>query len=136
MKNQFQTASTASKNMKILLLVWAVMSVLALLGLKVSIVTCIFLECMILFMSLFMLLMVSKTKWILNFENAYLTITNTANHQQYSFEDLNYHDFIFSQNKRQKRSNSGDLKIKGSSAIMNDVQRFEELKAYILENFQ
>ncbi|MBQ7336709.1 MAG: hypothetical protein IJW92_09595 [Clostridia bacterium] len=136
MKNQFRTISMSKKNIKVVLLTWAVMSAVALLGLLISVAACIFFEAIILFVCLFMLFLVSKTKWILDFEDASLTITNMANHQQYYFEDLKYNDFLFLQNELQKGKNCGHLKIVGSSAVFNDVQQFEEMKSYIRDHFE
>lgn len=136
MKHQFQTVSSARKNVIAVAIVWAVLAGSALLGLLVSAVTCIFLEGMLLLVFLFVLFSVSKTKWGLYFENSLLIITNFANHRQYRLEDLRREDFVFVQNECQKKKNCGHLKIMGCSAVFNDVQQFEALKAYIREHFQ
>ena len=70
MKHQFQTVSSARKNVIAVAIVWVVLAGLALLGLLVSAVTCIFLEGMLLLVFLFVLFSVSKTKWGLYFDVA------------------------------------------------------------------
>ena len=135
MTDQFQTISSPAKNMKVILVVWCIMSALALFALQIAVVTCIFFEVIILLVCAIMLLITSKTKWILDFQGSQLTITNTANRQCFSFDKLALNDFVFSQTARQKAGNRGHLKIKGSSAVFNDVSSFEEMKAYIQVHF-
>lgn len=72
----------------------------------------------------------------MRFEGNLLVITNTANQEQFYLKDLRHSDFVFSQSQAQKKKNCAHLKIIGSSAVFNDVQNVEELKAYIDENFQ
>lgn len=81
------------------------------------------------------LLIVSRTKWALDFDGTLLTITNLANRQQYYFNDLKHSDFVFTQSNSQKSKNCAHLKIIGSTAVFNDVQSFEELKSYIDQVF-
>ncbi len=135
MTDQFQTISSPVKNMIAVLVAWCIMSAAALYGLTIAVVTCIFFEAIIFLACAFTLFLVSRTRWILDFQGSVLTITNTANHRQFSFDDLALSDFVFSQNQRQKGENRGHLKIKGSSAVFNDVQSFEEMKAYIQDHF-
>ena len=135
MENQFETISSAKKNVRVLLFIWLAMAIIALLGLKVSIVAWAFFECMVAISCLMMLLLTARVKWRMRFEGTLLVITNTLNHQQFYLNDLKKSDFIFSQSNVQKKKNCAHLKIIGSSAAFNDVQNFEELKAYIDQNF-
>ncbi len=135
MKHHFQTVSSAKKNMLVIVVLWAVLSVAALFGLCISLITCALFEFLVLFTCLFLFILVSETKWVLDFENATLTLTNTANHRQYRIEELRQNDFIFSQNARQAAKNCGQLKIKDMPFVFNDVKDFEEMKAYIRAHF-
>ena len=135
MENQFETISSAQRNVRAVLIAWLAMALLALLGLKVSIVTWVFFEGMVAISCLAGLFLTAKGKWRMRFEGTLLTITNTANHSQYYLNDLKKSDFIFSQSSAQKKKNCAHLKIVGSSAVFNDVQNFEELKAYLDQNF-
>ena len=131
MENNFQTTSSSAKNVKAILITWAVLAAAAFLGLIVSIKAFIFFEALLLVSFGMMLLIVSRTKWLLDFDGTLLTITNLANKQQYYFDDLKHSDFVFTQNNTQRKKNCAHLKIVGSSAVFNDVQDFEALKSYI-----
>ncbi len=135
MENRFQTVSTSARNVKTIVISSIVMGVLACLGLKISFVTFIFLEVMVLMCCVIMVLMVSKVKWTMVFSGTYLTITNMANNKQYYFRNLKHSDFVFKQSETQKTKNCAHLKIVGASVVFNDVQHFSELKAYIDQNF-
>ena len=135
MESRFQTASTASRNVKTIVISCIVMGVLACLGLLVSIALFIFLEAIVLISCIIMVLTVSRVKWKMDFSGTCLTITNMATNQQYELCDLKHSDFVFKQSEAQKVKNCAHLKIVGSSAVFNDVQHFVELKAYIDQNF-
>ena len=135
MENRFQTVSTASRNVKTIVISCIVMAVLACLGLKISFMMFIYLEAMVLLCCIIMVIMGSKTKWNMIFSGTSLTITNMATNKQYYLRNLKHSDFIFKQSKTQKAKNCAHLKIIGSSAVFNDVQHFAELKAYIDQNF-
>ncbi|MBE6673960.1 MAG: hypothetical protein E7596_02515 [Ruminococcaceae bacterium] len=135
MKNNFQTISSSVRNIKAVLITCIVLAIVACFGLTISIGAFILFEAIILICCAVMLFTVSKVKWALYFEDNILTITNLANNNQYYFDDLKRSDFIFTQNKSQKERNRGHLKIVASSAVFNDVQSFEEMKAYIDRNF-
>ena len=136
MANQFQTVSTATKNVRTILLTWTVVAIIAVFAITISVATLIFFEAIIAISFLLSLYLVSKTKWVLVFEDDKLAIFNTGNKRGYSFEDLKKADFIIKQTDAQKAKNCGDLKIVGSSAVFNDVQNVSELSAYINENFK
>lgn len=136
MSDRFQTISSSKKNVNTMLITWACLSAAALLGLLVSAAACIFIEVIMLFVFLFMIMLVAKTRWLLEFEGRILTITNLANQQQYYFDDLTAKDFIITQTPSQKEKNSAHLKIMGSSAVFNDVQNISELNAYITSHFE
>ena len=136
MTNQFQTVSTVTKNIKTVLLTWAVMAIIAVFAITISFAALIFFEVIIALSCLLTLYVTSKTRWILVFEDNKLAIFNTGNQKGYSFEDLKKADFILKQNSAQKAKNCGDLKIEGSSAVFHDVQNISELNAYINENFK
>lgn len=131
MENKFQTTSTSAKNVKSVLITWVIFAAAAFLGLIASLKAFIFFEALLLVSFGMMLLIVSRTKWLLDFDGTLLTITNLANKQQYYFDDLKHSDFVFTQNNAQKSKNCAHLKIVGSSAVFNDVQDFEALKSYI-----
>ena len=88
MENKFQTSSTSAKNVKSVLITWVIFAVAAFLGLAVSVKAFIFFEALLLVSFGMMLLIVSRTKWLLDFDGTLLTITNLANKQQYYFDDL------------------------------------------------
>ena len=136
MDGQFQTISSSKKNIYIIVATFAVSALLALFGLMITVAACIFFEAVILFTAFIAIFAVSKTKWLLEFQNATLTITNLANHQQYYFNDLTRADFVFTQTAKQKAKNCGHLKIVGSSAVIYDVAHFAEMQAYIEAHFQ
>ena len=136
MNHQFKTVSSAKKNIIIISLCFAAMALLALFGLLITVAACIFFEVVILFTGFIAIFAVSKTKWQLDFQDATLTITNLANHQQFYFDDLTRKDFVFSQNAKQKEKNCGHLKIVGSSAVIYDVAHFAEMQAYIETHLQ
>lgn len=136
MSDRFQTVSSSKKNVNTMLITWACLSAAALLGLLVSVAVCIFMEVIMLFVFLFMIMLVAKTRWLLEFEGKLLTITNLANQQQYYFDDLTAKDFIITQTPSQKEKNSAHLKIMGSSAVFHDVQNISELNAYIASHFE
>ena len=131
MENKFQTISSSAKNVKSVLITWVIFAVAAFLGLIVSIKAFIFFEALLLVSFGMMLLIVSRTKWLLDFDGTLLTITNLANKQQYYFGDLKHSDFVFTQNNTQRKKNCAHLKIVGSSAVFNDVQDFEALKSCV-----
>lgn len=135
MENRFQTISSSVRNIKALIITWIVLSLVACFGLTISIGAFIFFEAIILACFAVMIFTVSRVRWMLYFEGTVLTITNLANRNQYYFDDLKRSDFVFTQSKSQKEKNRGHLKIVGSSAVFNDVQGFEEMKAYIDKSF-
>ena len=63
MENQFETISSAQRNVRTVLFVWLAMALLALLGLKVSIVTWVFFEGMVAISCLAALFLTAKGKW-------------------------------------------------------------------------
>ena len=135
--NQFQTMSSARKNMRVCVFTWIIMAGLACFALRVTVAFFIFLEALIAIMSLFILLITARAKWIIIFEDDNLEIINAANKKSYVFDPtLKQSDFIFKQTATQKAKNCGDLRIKDCSAIFNDVQNFAELQAYINKTFQ
>jgi hypothetical protein len=135
MSHEFRTVSSSKKNLIAGLITWVILSLAGLYGLTIAVITCLFFEGVIFLCCAVALIVTVRTKWILDFKGADLVITNTGNRRSYGFDRLTREDFVFTQSARQKAKNRGHLKIRGSSAVFNDVKDFEELKAYIQEHF-
>ena len=135
MNDQFKTISSPARNIRAILIAGGIASAAALYALTIAVVTFIFFEGIIILSLGLVLMLTARTRWILIFNGSQLTITNTGNGNTFGFSKLTRDDFVFKQSNGQKAKNRGDLRIKGSSAVMNDLADFEELKAYIETNF-
>ena len=136
MEQRFQTSSLPNKNRNILLQVWLTLAILALLGILISVPVFLYFEALLAFSFLLSLFLVSKTRWILVFENDKLTVINTGNRLRYFSETLTRSDFSITQTAAQRAKNRGDLKITGCPARLYDVQNIEELQIYLHQNFK
>ena len=112
------------------------MAILALLGILISVPVFLYFEALLAFSFLLSLFLVSKTRWILVFENDKLTVINTGNRLRYFSETLTRSDFSITQTAAQRAKNRGDLKITGCPARLYDVQNIEELQIYLHQNFK
>ena len=136
MEQRFQTSSLPNKNRNILLQVWLTLAILSLLGILISVPVFLYFEALLAFSFLLSLFLVSKTRWILVFENDKLTVINTGNRLRYFSETLTRSDFSITQTAAQRAKNRGDLKITGCPARLYDVQNIEELQIYLHQNFK
>ena len=136
MEQRFQTSSLPNKNRNILLQVWLTLAILSLLGILISVPVFLYFEALLAFSFLLSLFLVSKTRWILVFENDKLTVINTGNRLRYFSETLTRSDFSITQTAAQRAKNRGDLKITGCPARLYDVQNIEELQVYLYQNFK
>ncbi len=128
----FHTESSARKSQLVVLYVFFVLALLSLLGLKIALITCLYFEGMTLFCFIICFVLVSRTRWLLDFEDNVLILTFTANHNQYQLDDLTVSDFHFKQTAAQKKTNRCDLKLARFPFKLNGVNNYEELKAYII----
>ena len=131
----FHTESSARKSQLIILSVFIVLALLSLFGLKIALITCLYFEGMTLICFILCFVLVSKTRWLLDFQDNVLILTNTANHNQYRLDDLTGSDFHFKQTAVQMKANRCDLKLANLPFGLYDVNKYEELKAYIISAY-
>ena len=129
--NSFKTKSTARKSVLTIIYTFTPMFLLAFWGLKISIITWLYFECVLLLVFMFCLFLVSKTHWEIEFQNNNISLVNTGNHQSYYIENLTQSDLIIKQSQKQKKKNCCDLKIANTQFGIYDVKQCEELAAYI-----
>jgi len=132
--NSFKTRSSARKAVLIVICAYIPMFLLAFLGLKVTVVTWLYLECMLLLAFAFCLYIVSKTHWEIELQGSDINLVNTGNRQSYRFENLSQSDLILKQSEAQKRNNRCDLAIQNAPFRMYDVACHREMAAYIREH--
>ena len=136
-----ETFSTVSDSRKryflTMLIVWLVLSALALLGLKVALITCLFFEVIILLTCVFCWVLVRKTttRWRLEFEENTLLLTNLGKRQSYEVWDVPAEDFVLKQTKAQRKRDCGDLRIRNTMFTLIEVQNFSATKQYIETHF-
>ena len=135
MENQFETVSSSSKNVKTVAITYLAMAAIASLALIVSVAFFIFIEAILVMCCGMMLFITARVKWVLYFEDTSLYLTNMGNQRSFYLDGLKKSDFVFTQSNSQKEKNCANLKIVGSSAVIYDVQNYEELKAYLDNNF-
>ena len=131
----FHTESSARKNQLIIVYEYIVFALLSLFGLKIALITCLYFEGLVLVCFILGFVAVSKTRWLLDFQDNVLILTNTANHNQYRLEDLTFSDFHFKQTAVQMKANRCDLKIANLPFALYGVKNYEELKAYIISAY-
>ena len=131
----FHTESSARKSQLIILSVFIVLALLSLFGLKIALITCLYFEGMTQICFILCFVLVSKTRWLLDFQDNVLILTNTANHNQYRLDDLTGSDFHFKQTAVQMKANRCDLKLANLPFGLYDVNNYEELKAYIISAY-
>lgn len=133
--NTFNTRSTAEKSVRTTVFTFLPMFALAFLGLRVAVVTWLFLEGVLLLTFLFCLVISGKTHWEIQFEGDKVLVYNTGNRQSYVFEQLTQSDFHIRQTEKQAAKNTCDMKLEDAPFAFNDVQNCREMRAYIQENF-
>ena len=131
----FHTESSPRKGQITMFCTYLGMALLSLLGLKVSLVTCLYFEGLVLACMLLCFFFVSKTRWILDFHGRSLLLTNTGNRRQYRLDELSAADFHFSQSERQRRGNRCDLKLANLLFGIYDLHDCDALKRYVRENY-
>ena len=131
----FHTESSARKNQLVVLSVFIALALLSLFGLRIALITCLYFEGMTLICCIFCFVLVSKARWLLDFQDNVLILTNTANHKQYRLDDLTVSDFHFNQNAIQKKANRCNLKLANLPFALYSVKNYEELKAYIISAY-
>ena len=132
--DSFKTRSTARKSVLAIIYAYIPMFLLAFLGLKVAMITWLYLEGMLLLTSAFCLLLVSKTHWEIELQGNNISLVNTGNRQSYYLENLTQADFIIKQTQKQKNNNSCDLQIGNTPIRMYDVKHCDKLLIYIQEH--
>lgn len=132
--NSFKTRSTARKSVLTVIYTFIPMFLLAFLGLKIAVITWLYFESVLLLTFVFVLFLVSKTHWEMEFQDNNVYLMNTGNRQSYYIENLTQSDLIIKQNDRQRRKNCCDLKIKNTPFGIYDVKHHKELATYIQEN--
>ena len=133
--NSFRTRSSARKSVLTIIYTFIPMFALAFLGLKIAVVTWLFFEIVLLLVFGFTLFLTAKTHWEIQFENSKVLIYNTGNRQSYVFENIKQSDFHIKQSQKQKEANTCDMKIEDAVFAFYDVQSYQEMLAYIQENF-
>ena len=131
----FQTRSTSEKAVRTTVFTFIPIFALAFLGLRVAVITWLFLEGILLLTFLFCLALTAKTHWEIRFEAGNVLVYNTGNRQSYVFEQLRQSDFHIRQTEKQKAKNTCDMKLEDAPFAFCDVQNHREMMAYILENF-
>lgn len=131
----FHTESSARKNQLVILCVFIILALLSLFGLKIALITCLYFEGMTLLCFIICFVLVSKTRWLLDFQDNVLILTNTANHNQYRLDDLTVSDFHLKQTAVQMKANRCDLTLANLPFRLYDVKNYEELKAYITSTY-
>lgn len=131
----FQTRSTSEKSVRTTVFTFIPMFALAFLGLRVAVATWLFLEVMLLLVFAFCLILTAKTHWEIRFENDKVLVYNAGNRQSYVFEQLRQSDFHIKQTEKQKVKNTCDMKLEDAPFAFYDIQNYQEMRAYILENF-
>lgn len=134
--NSFHTESSSRKNVGAILYTYFGLALLSLLGLKIAVITCLYFEAVALISALMCFFAVSKTRWIMDFHDNTLLLTNTGNKKQYYIDNLSASDFHFKQSKKQRSANRCDLTLADYSFKLYDVNNYEELKQYVLAAFQ
>ena len=132
--NSFKTRSSARKAVLIVICAYIPVFLLAFLGLKVTVVTWLYLECMLLLAFAFCLYIVSKTHWEIELQGSDINLVNTGNRQSYHLENFRQGDFIITQTRAQKRRNCCDLQIADTLFRMYDVKHCDKLLIYIQEH--
>lgn len=133
--DSFTTRSTTRKSTMTILLTYLFLFLLAFLGLKIAVITWLFFEGVLLFAFLLCLFFVSRTHWEIEFQGQNLVMYNTGNHQSYCFDSLTRSDFQITQNIRQSRQNSCDMKIRNTPFGIYDVQNSDALNRYLEAHF-
>ena len=133
--NTFQTHSTAEKSVRTMIYTFLPMFALAFLGLRVAVVTWLFLEGMLLLVFAFCLILTAKTHWEIQFKEDKVLVYNTGNRQSYVFEQLTQSDFHIRQTEKQAAKNTCDMKLEDAPFAFNDVQNCREMQAYIRNHF-
>jgi len=129
----FHTESSSRQSVRTVFITCIVLALLALLGLKISFAAFLFFEGIMVATGIFMLFATSRARWLLDFRNANLHLTNTGNHKEYHLQKLTMEDFRFTQSARQKAKNRGNLRIRQYPAFgFYDVEKFAELQQYLL----
>ena len=91
--SSFKTRSTARKSVLAIVYTYIPMFLLAFLGLKIAMITWLYLESMLLLVFAFCLFLVSKTHWEIELQGNNISLVNTGNRQSYYIENLtqSYH---------------------------------------------
>jgi len=131
--SSFKTRSTARKSVLAIVYTYIPMFLLAFLGLKVAVITWLYLEGMLLLVFAFCLFLISKTHWEIELQGNNISLVNTGNRQSYYIENLIQADFIIKQTQKQKNNNSCDLQIRNTAFRMYDVKHCDKLLIYIQE---
>ena len=134
---RYHTQSSSRKVTQIALLAYLGMGLLALLGLLNNLATCLFLEGIVLFCILIVLIVVrKKVIWLLDFENHVLILTNGYDKYQYRIDDLCFEDYHFKQSPRQQAKNTCDLRIGKYPFGIYDVPNCAQLRQFLADVYQ
>lgn len=132
--NSFTTRSSARKNVHTMVFTFIPLFALAFFGLKINLTAWLFFEGILVLTFCFCLFLVAKTHWEIEFKGNHVFLYNTGNRQSYRVENLSGSDLLIKQTDAQKRKNLCDLKIKNTPFAIYDIERHNELAAYIQEN--
>ena len=123
---------------KALAVTFAVLSLIACLGLLVAGQTFVYLEAMMVICCAFTMILKSRSKhhFILEFEVAILYITNCATNDTYRVYDVPASDFLITQSGKERKTDYCSLLIKNTVFTFGGVKNCQALKDYIAQNFK
>lgn len=130
----FQTSSSPRRNILTVIFTFIPMFAIAFWGLKIAVVTWIFLEIILLLSCCYCLFLVSRVRWKIEIRGNTILLVNLGNRQSYYFDDLKQSDIVIKQTDAQKQKNCCDMRIQDSPFRLYDVDHCSEMTAYIREN--
>ena len=131
----FQSCSSSQKNKRTVVITFVCLFALSLFAWKVTVALWIFTLVVLSVAMGFCWFLTGNTWWQLAFSGTELELTNHGNKQSYTFQHLIRGDFLITQSEKQKRKDTCDLRIRGVSIRMDDVERCTELQRYIQQHY-
>ena len=143
MKNNTFVTQTDSKHVKkqqqkAFLGCFGVGSLLACVGFFVAWQTFLFLELLVLggCLGAFFKKRSEEHSWRLEFKGDELTVINLITNESFAVYDIPASDFVINQTKHEKKLNYCSLMIKDTVFMFGGLEKCEELKSYLKENYE
>lgn len=133
--DRFVTSSSSKKNVITLILTFCVMAAVCALAALVNVRLFLFLEGVILFSALFLILLTVRVRFMIEFENSRLILTNTFNKRQFFLDGLYAKDFVIKQSGAQLKKDTCDMRLAGYPFAMYDISDAEKLRDYINKHY-